>query len=72
MEESADALGMDRWELWDTERIAERTGYQRRYVQNRIITKPDFPVPIRATGDDAKPRWVAAEVIAWFEGRRAA
>lgn len=61
-----------RWELWDTAKIAELTGYGRRYVQNRVVTQPDFPVAIRATGDEAKPRWVASEVVAWFERRRAA
>lgn len=60
------------WELWDTAKIAALTGYGRRYVQNRVVNQPDFPVPIRATGEDAKPRWVASEVIQWFERRRAA
>jgi predicted DNA-binding transcriptional regulator AlpA len=57
------------WELWNIAAIAERTGYKRRAVE-KIVARPDFPMPIRATGDDARPRWVAAEVIAWFEGRR--
>lgn len=58
------------WELWNTATIAEKTGYTRRYVEERIVARPDFPTAIRATGESAKPRWVAAEVIAWFEGRR--
>jgi predicted DNA-binding transcriptional regulator AlpA len=58
-----------RWELWNISTIAERTGYKRRAVE-RIVSMPDFPAPIRATGDDARPRWVASEVMAWFEGRR--
>lgn len=63
---------MSRWELWGTAEIAERVSLARRYVQARIVTQPDFPAPIRATGEDAKPRWVASEVIQWFEARRAA
>lgn len=61
-----------RWELWNTVEIAERTGYTRRYVEEKIVSRPDFPAPIRATGDDARPRWVASEVVAWFQARRAA
>jgi predicted DNA-binding transcriptional regulator AlpA len=57
-----------RWELWNTAAIAERTGYSRRYVEEKIVARPDFPTPIRATG--GKPRWVAAEVVSWFEARR--
>lgn len=59
------------WQLWTIAAIAERTGYKRRAVE-KIVARPDFPPPIRATGDDARPRWVAAEVIAWFESRRQA
>lgn len=61
-----------RWELWNTNDIAERTGYTRRYVEEKIASRPDFPIPIRATGDDARPRWVASEVVAWFQSRRQA
>lgn len=60
-----------RWELWSIATIAERTGYKRRAVE-KIVTLPDFPAPIRATGENARPRWVAAQVMAWFEGRQQA
>lgn len=59
-----------KWELWNTAAIAERTPYTRRYIEEKIVSRPDFPAPIRATGDGARPCWVAAEVIAWFEARR--
>lgn len=58
------------WELWNTAAIAERTCLTRKYVEEKIVSRPDFPAPIRATGENARPRWVASEVIAWFEGRR--
>lgn len=63
-------MNTSRWELWNTAAIAERTGYTRRYVEEKIVPRPDFPEPIRATGEGAKPRWVASEVMAWFESRR--
>lgn len=61
-----------RWELWNTDEIATRTCYTRKYVEEKIVSRPDFPQPIRATGEEARPRWVASEVIAWFEARRQA
>jgi predicted DNA-binding transcriptional regulator AlpA len=61
---------MSRWELWNTSTIADRTGYTRRYVEEKITNLPDFPAPIRVIGETGKPRWVASEVIAWFEARR--
>lgn len=59
------------WELWDTTTIAERLKYTRRYVEEKIVARPDFPQPIRLF-ETAKPRWVASEVIAWAEARRQA
>lgn len=57
------------WELWNIATICERTGLKRRSIE-KIVARPDFPMPIRPTGDDARPRWVASEVVSWFEGRR--
>lgn len=31
------------WQLWDTGEIAERTCYTRKYVEERIVSRPDFP-----------------------------
>ena len=56
--------------LWSMTEIAEYSGYGRGYVEQDIITQPGFPKPVRATGPNAKPRWVCAEVIDWFKGRR--
>lgn len=56
--------------LWTLTEIADYAGYGRGYVEQKIITSPGFPRPVRATGENAKPRWVSAEVIAWFKGRR--
>lgn len=60
-----------RWELWDTTTIAERTTYTRKYVEEQFIARPDFPAPIRV-GGTGRPRWVASEVMAWFEAQRRA
>lgn len=61
-----------RWELWNTTEIAARTGYTRRYVEEKVVSKPDFPAPVRITGEEARPRWIASEVVAWVERRRVA
>lgn len=58
-----------RWELWDTATIAERTCYSRKYVEERIVTRPDFPAPF-TVGGTGRPRWSASEVMAWFESQR--
>jgi predicted DNA-binding transcriptional regulator AlpA len=60
-----------RWELWDTETIAERTCYSRKYVEEKVVSKPDFPQPIRL-GGIGRPRWVASAVMAWFEAQQRA
>lgn len=54
-----------KWELWNTAEIAERTGYTRRYVEEKIVARPDFPVPICVAGV-GRPRWESSEVQAWF------
>lgn len=64
------AEGLMRWELWSTNTIAERVGLSRRYVEEKVVARPDFPAPLRPGG--GRPRWVAAEVIEWFERWRAA
>ena len=60
-----------RWELWSTKIIAERVGLTRRYVEEKIVARPDFPEPIKIAGV-GRPRWVAAEVQAWVEQWRQA
>ena len=60
-----------RWELWDTATIAERTCYTRKYVEEHVVCKPDFPAPIKI-GGVGRPRWVASEVMAWWESQRQA
>ncbi len=54
------------WELWDTATIAKRTKYDRRYVAERIVVRPDFPAPTNIDGK-GKPRWLSTAVAAWFE-----
>jgi predicted DNA-binding transcriptional regulator AlpA len=60
------------WELWDTSTMADRFKRTRKYVEEKIVSQPDFPAPVRLTGDGARPLWVASEVIAWAESRRQA
>lgn len=58
-------------ELWGFEEIAAYSKFERNYVANVITAKPDFPKPIRVNGKAKDhPRYVAADVMAWFEGKR--
>jgi predicted DNA-binding transcriptional regulator AlpA len=36
---------------------------------NTITARPDFPKPPKV-GGVGQPRWVAAEVMAWWESQR--
>lgn len=63
-----------KWELWNAATIAERTDYEYRYIAEKIVMRDDFPEPIRLKNEHGehvgKPRWVASEVMAWFEAHR--
>jgi predicted DNA-binding transcriptional regulator AlpA len=65
---SAIVVPQDR-RLWGMGEIADYSGYSVSTVQQRIACLPSFPEAIRAL-DNAQPRWVAAEVMEWFESRR--
>lgn len=55
--------------LWGLAEIADYSGYTLSTVQQNYVCKPDFPEAIRVERG-AHPRWVAGEVMAWFEGKR--
>lgn len=55
--------------LWGMAEIADYSGYSISTVQQRICCKPNFPKAIRVDAG-AQPRWVAAEVMGWFEERK--
>lgn len=58
-------------ELWGYDEIAAYSKYERNYVQNVITAQGDFPKPIRVLKDGrGHPRYIASDVMAWFEGRR--
>ena len=52
-----------RW--WSIEDIALQMRYSESHVRNEIITNPTFPAKVPKS---KQPRYVAKEVIAWFEG----
>ena len=52
-----------RW--WSIEDIALQMRYSVSHVRNEIIVAPGFPEPVRMS---KHPRFVAKDVIAWFEG----
>ena len=58
-------------ELWGFDEIAAYSKYERNYVVNVITSQPDFPKPIRVLPDGrGHPRYIASDVMAWFEGRK--
>jgi predicted DNA-binding transcriptional regulator AlpA len=57
--------------LWSVDTIAAYSGLSKSHVAQKIVVQPDFPTPIRVS-DNAHPRWISGEVMAWFESRKAA
>lgn len=58
-------------ELWGFDEIAAYAKFERNYVVNVITALPDFPKAIRVLGEGrGHPRYVASEVMTWFEGRK--
>jgi predicted DNA-binding transcriptional regulator AlpA len=51
-------------ETIDTAKIAEMLGYTRKYVTEKIVTRPDFPKPRIAVSRQCR-RWAAEDVLAW-------
>lgn len=56
--------------LWSHAHIALYSSYEYTYVVNVITALPDFPRPIRAVNDRSKARYIAGDVMAWFEARQ--
>lgn len=52
----------DKW--LDATGVAECLGYALKYVQDRIVVRPDFPAAMRLDGK-GHPRWLRSEVMAW-------
>lgn len=55
--------------LWSLATIAEYSELSVSHVAQVIAARPDFPKPVRPCGT-GKPRWVAGEVVRWFESWR--
>lgn len=64
------ALAHNPRELWGFAEIAIYAKYEYNYVVNVITGLPGFPTPIRTVSERSQPRYVAGEVMAWFEARR--
>lgn len=56
--------------LWGLEEIADYSGYSVSYVRQHLVCQTSFPEPIHAAGARSNPRWVAGEVMCWFENKR--
>ena len=52
-------------ELWRVADIAAFGKWAPPYVAQSIVTLPKFPKPVRVTGENAKPRWIASQVRAF-------
>jgi hypothetical protein len=58
-------------ELWGYDEIAAYSKYERNYVQNVITAQPAFPKPIRVLNEGrGHPRYIAGQVMQWFEDRQ--
>lgn len=56
-------------ELWSFDEIAAYSKYERNYVVNVLTAQPDFPKPVRVL-KGSHPRYIASEVMGWFEARQ--
>lgn len=59
--------------LWSTKEIGEYLQRPAQVVRDRIVCLPGFPEAIRlpiVDGGKGRPRWKAAEVIAWVESHQ--
>lgn len=56
-------------DLWGFDEIAAYAKFERNYVANFVTAQPDFPRPIRLA-QKGHPRYIASEVMAWFEGKQ--
>lgn len=57
---------MEITELWTIRDIAAFGKWAPTYVAQSIVVLPQFPKPIRVTGERAKPRWIADQVKAFI------
>lgn len=56
--------------LWSLATIANYAELSESHVAQKVVCKPAFPRPIRLDGS-GHPRWLAGEVMAYFEANRA-
>lgn len=64
----ADGILMHPRALWSYAHVALYSGYAYNYVVNELSCRPDFPKPTRAA-PGAQPRYIAGEVMDFFEKR---
>ncbi len=56
-------------ELWTIRDIAAFGKWAPTYVAQSVVVLPDFPKPVRVTGEKAKPRWFSDQVKEWLTTR---
>ena len=59
-------------ELWTAEDIASYLKLAVDTTERRVVTRPDFPLPLQPcqTGKKAAKRWFAVEVTSWARQNR--
>lgn len=65
----ADGLLMHPRALWSFAQIVLYSNFKYNYVVNFLSVQPDFPKPVRI-GGKGQPRYIAGDVMAWFESHR--
>ena len=60
------AIPVDR-RPWDKRTLCDYFGCSVRSVDS-IVARPDFP-KARRIGKEGRPRWIAGEVMRWFEAQ---
>lgn len=66
----ADGVVIHRNARWSFAHIALWSGYEYNYVVNVWSVRPDFPKPIRVSGPGGQPRYIAGDVMDWFDSHQ--
>lgn len=64
---TAEGVIIHRNARWSFAHFALWAGYEYNYVVNALSVKPDFPKPIRIGGPKGHPRFVAGDLMDWFD-----
>lgn len=66
----ADGVIIHRNARWSFAHISLWMGYEYNYVVNVLSVREDFPKPIRVGGARGQPRYIAGEIMRWFDSHQ--